>query len=451
MSARSLWILQRVWFSYLSMNQSEQTFSIKDLLKEHLGEFLLSYESDLPNFAAIELEEARSCGDPDQGISVLKCKGCSIQKYLPFSCKKRGFCPSCGIRRMNEKAIILGDALPQINYRQWVFSVPLQLRCWMAYDHSLQKVVLQIATDSISSYLKGLCCLEGVPGSIAFIQRFGGGANLNIHFHILFSDGVYARNKRGRWKFQKVRPLTEDDVEQVLWDITNRLRKLLDAWNYLQSDASDLDEVCVVKSSIEQKIAFGERAGQPVRRMKDHDNFSLDFSPKSAKPLCVSSSGFSLHAGVRVKARDRHRLEAVIRYMARPAIIESQYSILDDGSIKLHLRKSWSDGTEALIFSPEELIEKLACLVPRPYKNMIIYSGFLGARSKVRRLVLPQYKPKSINAGSRSYYIHWAELLRRTFYHDRSICEGCGGQLRVLRVVLESMELEVLLSSLKPP
>ena len=111
--------------------------------------------------------------------------------------------------------------------------------------------------------------------------------------------------------------------------------------------------------SIEQKIAFGERAGQPVRRIKDHDNFSLDFSPKSAKPLCVSSSGFSLHAGVRVKARDRHRLEAVIRYMARPAIIESQYSILDDGSIKLHLRKSWSDGTEALICSPEELIEKL--------------------------------------------------------------------------------------------
>lgn len=31
------------------------------------------------------------------------------------------------------------------------------------------------------------------------------------------------------------------------------------------------------------------------------------------------------------------------------------------------------------------------------------------------------------------------------------IVEGCGGQLRVLRVVLESMELEVLLSSLKPP
>ena len=137
-----------------------------------------------------------------------------------------------------------------------------------------------------------------------------------------------------------------------------------------------------------------------MSRMKDPGDLSLDFSPKSRKPLCVSSSGFSLHAGVRVKARDRHHLEAVIRYVARPTIIESLYSILDDRLIKLDLRKPWSDGTEALIFSPDELIDKLACFVRRPYKNLIIYSGFLGVWYKIRRLVLPQYKPKSMKAIS---------------------------------------------------
>ena len=48
---------------------------------------------------------------------------------VAFSCKRRGFCPSCGARRMAESAALLVDeVLPEQPMRQWVLSFPFQLR-----------------------------------------------------------------------------------------------------------------------------------------------------------------------------------------------------------------------------------------------------------------------------------------------------------------------------------
>ncbi|HFR4610574.1 TPA: transposase zinc-binding domain-containing protein, partial [Klebsiella pneumoniae] len=32
------------------------------------------------------------------------CEHCRAERLVAFSCKKRGFCPSCGARRMAESA-----------------------------------------------------------------------------------------------------------------------------------------------------------------------------------------------------------------------------------------------------------------------------------------------------------------------------------------------------------
>ena len=186
-------------------------------------------------------------------------------------------------------------------------------------------------------------------------------------------------------RFEKARPLEDDDIEQVLWDIALRLRRLLKRWNYLNTDGFEPD--CVLSSSIKQTIAFGERAGEPVRRMKHHSDFDFSFSPRKKKRLCITSEGFSLHAGVRVRSGERHQLESLIRYMARPSILEKQLEVRDDGSIQLNLRKPWHDGTEALISTPHEFIEKLACLVPRPYKNLVVYFGCFAPCSKIHHKV----------------------------------------------------------------
>jgi hypothetical protein len=48
---------------------------------------------------------------------------------LAFSCKKRGFYPSCAARRMAQQAAYLVEqVIPWAPTRQWVVSVPIPLR-----------------------------------------------------------------------------------------------------------------------------------------------------------------------------------------------------------------------------------------------------------------------------------------------------------------------------------
>ena len=63
----------------------------------------------------------------------LRCEQCDAEKLVAFSCKKRGFCPSCGARRMAETAALLADEiLPERPLRQWVLSLPMALRFLLA-------------------------------------------------------------------------------------------------------------------------------------------------------------------------------------------------------------------------------------------------------------------------------------------------------------------------------
>ena len=51
------------------------------------------------------------------------CPTCGVDRLLPFSCKGRGFCPSCTGRRMSDTAAHLVDRVfPEVPVRQWVLS-----------------------------------------------------------------------------------------------------------------------------------------------------------------------------------------------------------------------------------------------------------------------------------------------------------------------------------------
>lgn len=41
-------------------------------------------------------------------------------------------------------------------------------------------------------------------GAVTLIQRFGSALNLNVHFHMLFLDGVYVENPDGSARFRWV-------------------------------------------------------------------------------------------------------------------------------------------------------------------------------------------------------------------------------------------------------
>ncbi|HEY6597792.1 MAG TPA: transposase zinc-binding domain-containing protein [Pseudomonadales bacterium] len=61
----------------------------------------------------------------EYGYVRVKCDGCRHEHLVAFSCKRRGFCPSCGARRMIEtSAHLIDHVLPPVPIRQWVLAFP---------------------------------------------------------------------------------------------------------------------------------------------------------------------------------------------------------------------------------------------------------------------------------------------------------------------------------------
>jgi hypothetical protein len=79
-------------------------------------------------------------------------------------------------------------------------------------------------------------------------------------------------------------------------------------------------------------------------------------------PLCAEVDGFSLHAGVRVEAGDRRRLEHLCPYACRPAIADSRLTLLPDGRVGYALKRRWQDGTVAVVMEPQVLMEAAVCV-----------------------------------------------------------------------------------------
>jgi hypothetical protein len=78
---------------------------------------------------------------------------------------------------------------------------------------------------------------------------------------------------------------------------------------------------------------------------------------------------------VAAPAGDRSRLEHVCRYVLRPPVAQDALERLAGGSVLLHIRRPWSDGTRAVVLEPLALLARLAALIPRPRINLLIYHG----------------------------------------------------------------------------
>ena len=72
-------------------------------------------------------------------------------------------------------------------------------------------------------------------------------------------------------------------------------------------------------ASVTQRIAFGERAGEKVRRIGSGFG-SAGERPELTGPRCASINGFSLHANTQIPGHRRDQLERLMRYTARGAV-----------------------------------------------------------------------------------------------------------------------------------
>ena len=132
-------------------------------------------------------------------------------------------------------AHLVACVMPWVAMRQWVVSVPIPLRYWMASSRDLTAQVHRTIRNAIAQYYVNQAVSRGAerhkvqPGSVTFIQRFGSAINANLHFHVIFLEGVYhGRSEEGLTpRFVEADPPSNADISDVLRKISHRvIRKL---------------------------------------------------------------------------------------------------------------------------------------------------------------------------------------------------------------------------------
>ena len=152
----------------------------------------------------------------------------------------------------------------------------------MAASQELTAKVHTIIRTTIGQYYVNQTVARGCaraniqPGAVRCIQRFGSALNLNLHFHVIFLEGVYvdctAQGLRPR--FVQDEPPTNADIAAVVQKISHRIIRMLRRLGYLEADldapvatgydplVDDAPELArTLAASVQQRLAFGERAG----------------------------------------------------------------------------------------------------------------------------------------------------------------------------------------------
>jgi hypothetical protein len=449
------------------------------VIAAHLETFLASCHDDpdgsgLPAYVEREFYDYLRCGILAHGFLRLGCDTCKHELLVPFSCKRRGFCPSCAGRRMAQTAAhLVEQVIPWVPTRQWVVSVPVSLRYWMAASQDLTAKVHTIIRATIGQYYVNQAVTQGHeranvhPGSVTFLQRFGSALNLNLHCHCVFIEGVYLdRTDAGRKPgFLAGEPPSNTDVAEVVQNISRRVIRTLRRLGYLETglespvvtgyDPLRDDEPALARTmaaSVQQRIAFGERAGQQVRRIGAGFGAEGE-APRLTGPRCASIHGFSLHANTAIPAHRRDQLERLLRYTERGVVSLERLTQDANGDLVYTFTHPWSDGTTGIRLAPLELLEKLAALVPLPYVHLVRYGGCLAPHSHLRGAILPTLRqqgrdePEACHASPRW---SWVRLLQRVFALDMARCLWCQqGMLRLIAVITQGEAIRKILRHLK--
>ena len=248
-------------------------------------------------------------------------------------------------------AHLVGNVLPAVPYRQWVLSLPRQVRFLLARDGDLLGQVLGVFLRKVFAWQRRRARAHGIEdpqcGAVSFVQRFGSLLNLNCHAHSLVPDGVFATGHDGAVQFHPLPPPWDDDITRLLDQIARAIHRLVER---RLADRGDDDPPDLLASEHAQSVTNSPSRGRAPL-------------PKPGSRFAFLD-GYSLHADRFIDANDRDGLERLARYGARSPIANSRLSLDSSGRVVLSLKRPLRDGRTELAFKPVDFLRRLATLIP---------------------------------------------------------------------------------------
>jgi len=285
-----------------------------------------------------------------------------------FSCRTRGFCPSCHSKRLEEWGEWMRETLLlDVPHRQVVFTIPKMLRIFFRYNRRLLGDLCRCALRSLTRYFKVTTESELMPGVIAAIQTFGARINRHPHLHFLVTEGGV--DKAGL--FHKV-PRIDD----------SRLAELF---------ARE-----VLGFLVHKKLLSPEWA---------------------ERILSWRHTGFNVHS--RVRAKTKREAERVGKYMIRPLLSLERLS-LDEKRAQVCYRYGREAGEmEGMDYL--EFIARVTSHIPDKGQVTVRYCGLYANahRGKVKKASLEAFPLRMVEEELRRLPAKgWAEMIRKVYEVD---------------------------------
>lgn len=200
--------------------------------------------------------------------------------------------------------------------------------------------------------------------------------NLHPHVHSLIPDALFVPGGDGSLGFGDLPAPTQDELERLTERIARRLTVV--AERHWADDARTGGLMEETVAALREALSAAVRTPRLV----------LDDEPPAlVSPLCARVAGFTLHAAQSVAADDRAGLERLCSYGLRSPFSQERLARREDGLVVYTLRRPWprAGGVTSLVLEPQELLRRLAALIPAPYTHLVRNHGVFANRSTLRR------------------------------------------------------------------
>ncbi len=334
------------------------------------------------------------CGDLRCGFARIRCDNCGHEYLLPFSCKRRHFCPSCHQKRVVEYGEwLLTEVLKKVPHRHWVFSIPKRLRIYFIYDRSLLGKLSKCAWNVMSAFLKSAVPRDGaVPGASIAIQTYGDFLNPNPHLHAIATDGCFLPDN----SFVGVPGFHAEDLEEAFqYEVLKMLKK----------------EGKINDAIIENMLSWRH-------------------------------TGFSVHIGPRIWPEDETALGNLAKYIVRASFSQERMRYIPsdksiDGTAKVIYTSK--DGRTEQTFDAIDWLARLAVHIPNKYEQLVRYLVFYSNKSRGMRKkaetddAIPSIAPGELT--SKQFRRSRAMLIQKIYEVDPLCRPNCQNQMRIISIL----------------
>ena len=336
------------------------------------------------------------CGDLHLGFARVRCLDCGHEYLLPFSCKRRHFCPSCHQKRVVEFGEWLcEEVLKYVPHRQWVFSIPKRLRVYFMTSRRLLSRLSQCAWKVLSAYLKaGVKYDDAIPGGVIAVQTFGDFQNFNPHLHIIATDGCFY----GNGMFIKGPTPAANDLED----------------------------------------AFRREVFALLKKEGKLNDFVIE------NMMNWHHSGFNVYCGKTLWPDNEDGLENLARYIIRASFSSERMTYIPasethSGAAKV-IYQSKSDSSSKT-FDAIDWLAQLTTHIPNRGEQMVRYYGYYSnkMRGMRRKTGADDAVPALMEPvlTSRAFRKNWARLIQKIYHVDPLLCPKCQGVMKIISFIEE--------------